>query len=582
MADIFISYSKAYRALTEALASDLERPGYSIWWDTELVGGEEFKNVILKELDAAQAVIVIWTPAAVKSNWVYSEANRAQAQKKLITVRSADVDMRLIPPPFDTLHVDPLEQRARIFVALGKLGVEGGRNGGAPRNEADESLWEEALSLRDPQLYIHYLKTFPFGTHAHEADSIIWRAVRVQDSASLYLWYLREFPAGNFATEAEDRYWQIQGALNTFKAHTDYLKYRPQGRHRRDADLLLWELTDRQNTIAAYDAYIAASPSGIKAEVAKLRAQRLRSEQAAREAAERDRKAEEERLRQEEKARQEAAERAREAEENRLLREMPVKVHIGLGRSDRDVTLKPGASFCEFPGAPEMVVVPPDAFWMGSNDEENQYPRHKVTIPRAFAVGKYPVTFEEWDRAHADGGVGHKPDDKGWGRGRRPVINVCWDDAQAYVKWLSDKTGKPYRLPSEAEWEYACRAGTETAYSFGGSESELDRYGWYSGNSDSTTHPVGEKLPNDFGLHDMHGNVWERCQDCWNASYAGKPEHLKQSGGAWTADDCAHRVIRGGSWLNGPQGLRAAYRDRIASVIRGNGFGFRLARTLTP
>ena len=124
----------------------------------------------------------------MSSNWVYSEASRAQAQKKLVTVRSAEVDVRLIPPPFDTLHVDLLDQRERIFVALGKLGVEAGKAGHRPRNEADEALWEEVLSLRDPELYIHYLKTFPFGTHAHEADEIMWGDVRAQNSADSYLW----------------------------------------------------------------------------------------------------------------------------------------------------------------------------------------------------------------------------------------------------------------------------------------------------------------------------------------------------------------------------------------------------------
>ncbi|MBT3071474.1 SUMF1/EgtB/PvdO family nonheme iron enzyme [Rhodomicrobium sp. Az07] len=541
MADIFISYSKANRSLAEALANDLLGAGYSVWWDTELVGGEEFKNVILKELDAAQAVIVIWTPASVTSNWVYSEASRAQAQKKLITVKSADLDMRLIPPPFDTLHVDPLDQRARLFVALGKLGVEAGRNGGAPRNEADEALWEEVLSLRDPQLYIHYLKTFPFGTHAHEADEIIWRDVRIQDSASGYLWYLREFPAGNFSTEAEDAYWRIQRAVDTFEAFADYLKNRPQGRHRRDADLLLWKRTESQNTVAAYEAYIAASPSGIKIEVAKLRPQRLRSEQ----------------------------ERQRE-----------IKL------------IESGGSFRDFPNAPEMVVIPAGAFWMGSKDDEgddSERPRHRVTIPQAFALGKYPVTFEEWDAYVADGGGGflgfgtrYKPDDNGWGRGRRPVIDVSWDNAQAYVKWLSEKTGKLYRLPSEAEWEYACRAGTETAWFFGSSESDLDRYGWYKDNSGRKTHPVGEKLPNAFGLHDLHGNVWEWCEDCWNDSYAAKPEALKQSGGAWTAGDCFLRVLRGGSWGDGPQSLRSADRFWSSSDFRLNFVGFRAARTLNP
>ena len=132
--------------------------------------------------------------------------------------------------------------------------------------------------------------------------------------------------------------------------------------------------------------------------------------------------------------------------------------------------LKPGESFRDLDSAPEMVAVPAGEFWMGSKDGEgaaDEHPRHKVTIPRPLAVGRFPVTFYEWDAAVAAGGVTRKPNDSGWGRGRRPVIDVSWDDAQAYAKWLSGKTGQRYRLLSEAEWEYCCRAGTQSAYCFG-------------------------------------------------------------------------------------------------------------------
>ena len=154
--------------------------------------------------------------------------------------------------------------------------------------------------------------------------------------------------------------------------------------------------------------------------------------------------------------------------------------------------LKLGESFRDFAEAPEMVVIPAGSFMMGSKDgegEENERPQLKVTIPKAFAVGKYPVTFAEWDAAAAAGGVPHKPGDAGWGRGRRPAINVSWEDARDYIKWLSQKAGQTYRLLSEAEWEYACRAGTSAAYSFGDREGDLDRYAWYSSNSGSKTHP---------------------------------------------------------------------------------------------
>ena len=239
--------------------------------------------------------------------------------------------------------------------------------------------------------------------------------------------------------------------------------------------------------------------------------------------------------------------------------------------------LKPGESFRDLDAGPEMVIVPAGEFWMGSKDGEgdaDELPRHKVTIPRPFAVGKYPVTFAEWDAALAAGGVKHEPETD-WGRGRQPVMRVSWDDAQAYIKWLSATTRKPYRLLSEAEWEYCCRAGTETPYSFGGKESDLDRYAWYSANSGGKTHPVGEKLPNEWGLHDMHGNVWEWCEDWYHGDYRNAPG----DGSAWTIPGGTYRVLRGGSWNFNPQSLRSARRNYyfLDPDSRIYFIGFRLA-----
>jgi formylglycine-generating enzyme required for sulfatase activity len=247
--------------------------------------------------------------------------------------------------------------------------------------------------------------------------------------------------------------------------------------------------------------------------------------------------------------------------------------------------LPPGLVFQDAPFAPEMAVIPPGRFMMGSKAGEgsaDERPQHEVTIPQAFAIGRFAVTFDEWERARAaGGGVKHKPVDYGWGRGRHPVIDVSWEDAQAYVGWLSGKTGKPYRLLSEAEWEYACLAGTETAYSFGESVSkahaqfpEGDR-----GGSGSTVE-VGSFSANDFGLYGMHGNVTEWCEDRWHEGYARKPEDLKQTGGAWTAGKSNYRLLRNGSWGNDPQILRAACRSSSLPGFRFSYVGFRVARTL--
>ena len=230
---------------------------------------------------------------------------------------------------------------------------------------------------------------------------------------------------------------------------------------------------------------------------------------------------------------------------------------------------------------PQMVVIPAGRFRMGclSNDDDclgPEKPVREVSIPAPFALSVYEVTFEDYDRStHPD-----KAADAGWGRGRRPVVNISWDDAREYVAWLSAETGTEYRLPSEAEWEYAARAGAATKYPWG-DEIGSDRancQGCDSPRFARQTAPVGSFAANGFGLYDMHGNVWEWVEDCWHASYAGAPSN----GSAWLGVDCAARVLRGGSWIDAPSFLRTALRGRGATAGRVRFVGFRVARTLTP
>ena len=243
---------------------------------------------------------------------------------------------------------------------------------------------------------------------------------------------------------------------------------------------------------------------------------------------------------------------------------------------------KPGDTFRDCPGCPEMVVVPAGRFEMGSTSGyDDERPVHEVTIARPFAVGVYEVTFAEWDACVSDRGCGgHRPGDDGWGRGKRPVMNVSWNDAQAYVRWLSEKTGEAYRLLSEAEWEYVARAGTTTKYWWGNDigRSRANCRGCGSRWDGRQTAPVGSFPANPFGLHDVHGNVWEWVEDCWNGSYDGAPT----DGSAWKSGDCDDRRLRGGSWNDLPRDLRSAYRDGLTSGGRVVIFGFRVARSLTP
>jgi formylglycine-generating enzyme required for sulfatase activity len=254
----------------------------------------------------------------------------------------------------------------------------------------------------------------------------------------------------------------------------------------------------------------------------------------------------------------------------------------------------PARTLRDCAGCPEMVVVPAGEFLMGSPDGErgrgkDEGPRRKVTVAQPFAVGKFEVTFAEWDACAADNGCKHKPEDQTWGRGKKPVINVSWADAREYVAWLARKTGKPYRLLTEAEWEYAARGVTKasdahTAFSTG------PTIGYKQANYDANfvygkgqqgvyrqkTTDVGAFPRNAFGLHDMHGNVWEWVEDCYRDSYSGAPT----DGSAVTAATCDLRIVRGGSWNYYPRLLRSAYRYASAPGIRMENIGFRVARAM--
>ena len=256
---------------------------------------------------------------------------------------------------------------------------------------------------------------------------------------------------------------------------------------------------------------------------------------------------------------------------------------------------QPGSTFADALASggsgPEMVVIPAGRFRMGcvsrSGCFPDERPVHRVFFDDAIAVSRYAVTFEDYDRFAG----ANRPGDEGWGRGRRPVINVRWDEAVRYAQWLSGETGENYRLLSEAEWEYAARAGSERKYHFGNDSTRLCRYAnhadaetdyewrnsYCSDGVGKKTAVVGSYLPNAFGLYDVHGNVWEWVQDCWNDHYRRAP----RDGRARLEGDCSMRVLRGGAFGYEPESLRAAFRTPLSTRQRSNDIGFRVARTLT-
>ena len=250
------------------------------------------------------------------------------------------------------------------------------------------------------------------------------------------------------------------------------------------------------------------------------------------------------------------------------------------GDGERAAQREAGERFRDCSACPELVVVAADSFRMGSPAGEagrdGDEAERRETIPDAFAVGVREVTFAEWDACVSAGGCGgYRPADGGWGRGRQPVINVSWDDAQSYVAWLSRKTGAEYRLLTEAEWEYAARAGTTTPFHTGATITTGQA------NYDGRAQPYGPGVPgpyrghpiaagslarNRFGLYDVHGNVAEMVADCYDAGASGSA--------------CTRRVVRGGSWASAPRLLRSAYRSWCAPTLRSPQTGFRIARNL--
>ena len=257
-------------------------------------------------------------------------------------------------------------------------------------------------------------------------------------------------------------------------------------------------------------------------------------------------------------------------------------------------TASPERSFRDCSTCPLMVPVPAGEFMMGSPESEirrgsDEGPQHRVVIAQPFAIAKYEVTFAEWDACVAKGGCSHKPSDEGWGRDKHPVVNISWNDAVQFVKWLASSTGSGYRLPTEAEWEYAARGVTSTSVpsqpfstgaTIGYKQANYDANFVYGlskiGVYRQKTLDVGSLPRNPFGLHDMHGNVWEWVQDYYKPDYRGAPA----DGSAVSSSDCKLRILRGGAWNYYPWTLRSAYRYATPGDVRLNNVGLRVARPL--
>jgi formylglycine-generating enzyme required for sulfatase activity len=408
--------------------------------------------------------------------------------------------------------------------------------------------------------------TFAVPARSDDPETDFWSEVKASGTREYLDAYLRQYPKGKYVALAKVELKKLddkeraerakleaerKAALAREEAERKATAAREQ-QEARQAEQAAWERAKTSNTAAAYADYLGSHPRGRYAALAQAsqqKAQRDEAEQAKREAAQREREADE-------RARQEAARLAKEAAE-----------------------MRPGKVLKDCADCPEMVVIPAGSFEMGSNDYDSEKPTHRVTL-KGFALGRTEVTQGQWKSV-----MGSNPSQFSSCGDDCPVETFSWDDAKEYIRKLNAKTGKSYRLPSEAEWEYAARAETTTRYPWGNEAShEYANYGkdqcceGYASGRDRwvNTAPVGEFSANAFGLYDMHGNVWEWIEDCWNSNYNGAPF----DGSVWISGNCSERVLRGGSWTNNSRDLRSASRYGRTPGYRYGNLGFRLARTL--
>jgi formylglycine-generating enzyme required for sulfatase activity len=382
------------------------------------------------------------------------------------------------------------------------------------------------------------------------------------------------------STQLEEKFWDAAVSIGNSSAFEGYLQTYPKGRYVALARAGLERLSESSaaQQQAATDALqkLATERAAFEAE------QRVARDRAAGDAAEKTAAAEATKRASailqaaNEAMRKLVTERAAFEAEQKLARERAV-VELADKTAAADTakralaSLSTGQLIKECNDCPEMVVIPAASFTMGSNANPGEQPMRRVTLA-GYLIGRTEVTQGQWRAVMGSNPTGFSQcgDDC-------PVEQVSWNDAQDFLRRLNQKTGKQYRLPSEAEWEYAARAGSNTKWGFGDNENQLGNYAWYSANSQRKTQRVAQKIPNAFGLYDMHGNVWEWVDDCWHANYDGAP----QDGGAWITNCTGNsRMLRGGSWSNDPALLRSTMRFSNLQFSRLYFIGLRLARSL--
>src|SRR5262245_61210617 len=522
---VFISYSrKDSAAFADELLAGLEVAGFAPFLDRhDIAAGEDWEARLGGLIEQSDTVVFVVSPEAVKSERCVWEVDKTLAlSKRVLPVIFKSVPERDIPEKLSRLQ----------FVRF-----DTGRGITRPLAELAEALRQDLDWIRE---HTRLGELAARWDRRGRPESLLLRG---DDLAAAKVWMAARKSAAAEITDAQRAFVKASGEAETARIEKERVQLEATTRLRRTITRIAW--------------LAALLGGGILALIAGINQPLIQQES------------------------------------DRYGKERPYKVanfDPYVRKPEAERALKSRDTFQECAkDCPMMVVIPAGEFLMGSPVHEkgrlpNEGPQHSVTIARRFAVSMFDVTFADWDACATVGGCPPEGgvNDHGWGRSNRPVINVNWDDAQAYVAWLSRMTGKEYRLLSEAEWEYAARAGTTTAFYWGDEigEGNANCVSCKSRWSKLQTSPVGSFKPNEFGLYDMAGNVWQWVQDCYNHDYNGAPT----DGSAWATENCATRVVRGGSWGYFPFATdpRSAYRYGDHKLDRNYNTGFRVARDLTP
>lgn len=553
MPDVFISYNREDRETARLISSALEAEGFSVWWDAALRAGETYDEVTEQNLRQAGAVVVLWSKRSSNSKWVRAEATVGERSSTLVPALIEDCERPIrfeLVQTADLRHWrgDRADPNWRAFIQDIRTAI----SKKAPRPAAPSS----AMTSTDVSI-----------------EQTFWNSIKDGQSRSDFEAYLARYPAGHFAALAKNRL----AALNRPAAPPPEAKPAPPAPPRPQpappqraaapppritapapekksgtglliggglallaiAGVAVFMLTrggepepSKQTASAEPAPVIETAPALIEPESAPATDMLGDAEPAAEDVA--------------------AA---------------PVETAAIKPEPPPEAPPAPSGTYRDCDVCPEMTRIPGGTYLRGSPEGEpnrNAYegPQREVSVP-AFAIGTYEVTREEWNACAADGAC----PDKGYSdNGRLPALGVSFREGEQFVAWLSKKAGKKYRLPTEAEWEYAARGGSQTAYWWG------ERY--ESGRAATgAPAPVGSHSANGYGLHDVTGNAREWVADCYVNNYVNAPD----DGAAMTQGDCGKRVVRGGAWTNPPSDLRVANRSRIDAGVRAQYMGLRVA-----